>query len=109
MANLAIQQMNKDIQHTGISHDEVELQWEESSRKESLVGKFGKLNVFGCFNWIGWETGKEKMILETSHGVLGMGMESNCKHDQQNNLLHEQILFKCKLPKVCFLLEFLAA
>lgn len=38
-----------------------------------MVGKFGKLNVFGCFNWIGWETGKEKMILETSHGVMGMG------------------------------------
>lgn len=42
------------------------------------------------------------MMLETSHGVLGRGRESNCKHDQQNNILHEQILFKCKLPKVIF-------
>lgn len=50
------------------------------------------------------------MMLETSHGVLGRGRESNCKHDQQNNILHEQILFKCKLPKVnFFLVEFLVA
>lgn len=30
------------------------------------------------------------------------GRESNCKHDQQNNLLHVQSPFKCKLPKVIF-------
>lgn len=36
------------------------------------------------------------------------GRESNCKHDQQNNLLHVQSPFKCKLPKVIFLVEFLA-
>lgn len=35
--------------------------------------------------------------------------ESNCKHDQQNNLLRVQSPFKCKSPKVIFSVEFLAA
>lgn len=68
-----------------------------------MVGKSDKLIYFWCFNWIGWETGKEKMVL--ARRVLESwerGRESNCKHDQQNNLLHVQSPFKCKLPKVIF-------